>query len=94
MKKLKLTIVLEMTDKDYLKHNVKEIDPLIITRFNIQDEVMATQDGIIPFGVPREILSQLKKSNADIAEITIIDCEDPDYPENYIDGISNEETDF
>lgn len=78
-----MTIVLEMTDKDYLKHNLKEIDPLVITRHNIQDEVIGTHESIIPFTFPKEILTHLKKSNADIAEITIIDCDDPDYPENY-----------
>ena len=83
MKKLRLNIVLEVTDKDYLKHNLQDIDPLIITRHNVKDEITGVFDNIIPFGIPREILSQLKKSNADIAEITIIDCIDPDFPENY-----------
>ena len=94
MKKLRLNIVLEVTDKDYLKHNLQEIDPLVITRHNIQDEVIGIHDSIIPFTVPKEILNQLKKSNADIAEITIIDCEDPDYPENYVQGIAYEENDL
>lgn len=81
--------MLEMTDKDYLKHKVKEIDPLVLTRHDFENETNNVEDGIIPYGVPRELLTQLKKSNADIAEITIIDCYDPDYIENY-DNIPTE----
>lgn len=86
MKRLRLSIFLELTDKDYSKHNLKNLDPTFITRANVSTKFTENLDGIIPFKLAKEILNELKNANADIEEISILDCNDPDFVENYEDN--------
>lgn len=76
MKKLTLTVELELTNKDYKKYKVEQLDPFYVDRNNAQDD-------IVDFSIPRDLLTALKKSNADISSVTLLDSSDPDVIENY-----------
>lgn len=76
MKKLKLVVELEVTNKDYVKGQLQNIDPTLVTRNNAKDD-------IVDFSIPRDLLSTLKKANADISSVSILDDSDPDVVENY-----------
>lgn len=67
VKKIKMITEMEITNEDFLKHNIKSLD---------------NQENI-DFNILKNMIIRLKHAKAEIVDVIIIDSYDPNYVENY-----------